>query len=248
MAGDANSSIQRHGVEQQRQGGGRWGMIGRAGRIAPAMRMRVRQAQTFAERLLKEQGELGNDLVSTTDVELRVKRSAAYVRDAMKGRFSGSQWAEATTESVRLKLLFHRFKPVRMVVMGVFLGISFIEVPSWCYGKDHNLTSIVVDRYLSSTPTSGFPVMPEGATQLTELICLLFICGELFVKFRYRGKTMFWGYGWLANLHWGLAWALLALVALHVSGVVFTSVKHRENLVRAMLTGNKPPAGPTDVA
>lgn len=32
---------------------------------------------------------------------------------------------------------------------------------------------------------------------------------------------------------------LLALIALHVAGVVWSSVRHAENLVAAMITGNK---------
>ena len=56
---------------------------------------------------------------------------------------------------------------------------------------------------------------------------------------------LFWGYGWLADLHNGLGWTLVALVALHVAGVAFTSWQHRENLVAAMFTGRKaPPAEP----
>jgi cytochrome b len=39
---------------------------------------------------------------------------------------------------------------------------------------------------------------------------------------------------------------LIVLVALHVVGVVFTSIRQRENLVKAMLTGMKkaPEHGP----
>jgi cytochrome b len=49
----------------------------------------------------------------------------------------------------------------------------------------------------------------------------------------------FWGVEWVQELHEALANALYALVGLHLGGVVFTSVRHRENLVRAMLTGRK---------
>ena len=43
---------------------------------------------------------------------------------------------------------------------------------------------------------------------------------------------------WLDRLHAALARLLLGLAALHVTGVVFTSRRQRENLVRAMLNDN----------
>lgn len=47
------------------------------------------------------------------------------------------------------------------------------------------------------------------------------------------------GPGWLEDLHEACANATLALVALHVAAVVVSSFLHRENLVRAMVTGSK---------
>lgn len=47
------------------------------------------------------------------------------------------------------------------------------------------------------------------------------------------------GPGWLEDLHEGLGNGLLALVAVHVLGVVVSSRLHRENLVRSMLDGRK---------
>jgi cytochrome b len=57
----------------------------------------------------------------------------------------------------------------------------------------------------------------------------------------------FWGVKWVQELHEALANSLLLLVALHVAGVVFTSLRHGENLVRAMLTGRKQAPRPGDV-
>jgi len=42
------------------------------------------------------------------------------------------------------------------------------------------------------------------------------------------------------DLHEVVAWTLLALVAVHMLAVVFTSLLSRENLVRAMIDGTKP--------
>lgn len=47
------------------------------------------------------------------------------------------------------------------------------------------------------------------------------------------------GPGWLQEAHEIAAHGTIALVALHVAGVVVSSVLHRENLVRAMVTGTK---------
>jgi cytochrome b len=58
----------------------------------------------------------------------------------------------------------------------------------------------------------------------------------------------FWGVAWVADLHGVLGDALPPLLLLHVAGAIFTSWRHRENLVAAMLHGRKPAAGPDDVA
>jgi cytochrome b len=44
------------------------------------------------------------------------------------------------------------------------------------------------------------------------------------------------------DLHETVAWALLAMIAVHVVAVVVMSMLEHENLVRAMVTGNKPAA------
>ncbi len=58
----------------------------------------------------------------------------------------------------------------------------------------------------------------------------------------------YWGSTAVQRAHSLLAHGVLLLVLLHLGGVALASVRHRENLVRAMVAGVKRAAGPGDVA
>jgi cytochrome b len=68
---------------------------------------------------------------------------------------------------------------------------------------------------------------------LLTLVSLVGFTGWLYTTDRY------WGVEWVEELHETLSNILFGFVALHIAGVIFTSVRHRENLVAAMLHGRK---------
>jgi len=58
----------------------------------------------------------------------------------------------------------------------------------------------------------------------------------------------FWGSVIVQRLHSVLAHGVLLLALAHLCGVALASLRHRENLVRAMVIGDKRAPGPGDVA
>jgi cytochrome b len=56
-----------------------------------------------------------------------------------------------------------------------------------------------------------------------------------------------WGSAVLQHVHSLLAHGALALVVVHLAGVALASLRHHENLARAMVVGVKRAAGPGDV-
>ena len=92
-------------------------------------------------------------------------------------------------------------------------------------------------RYLGHNPLGGWMIVALLSTAAAASIS-----GWLSITDRY------WGVAWVQDTHEALSNVLIALAVLHVAGVVYTSLHHRENLVAAMWNGIKRPPSGGDVA
>jgi cytochrome b len=83
---------------------------------------------------------------------------------------------------------------------------------------------------------------PAGAAMIVALLTLLSgICTTGIMM----GMDRYFGQDWIEHWHKGLVNGLLALIALHIAGVVIASLRHKENLVAAMIHGHKDRHDPT---
>lgn len=92
-------------------------------------------------------------------------------------------------------------------------------------------------RYIGHNPAGG-----------AMIIVLLVVMAATAVSGWLLTTDALWGSTIMQHVHSALAHGLLALVALHLAGVAIASLRHHENLPRAMVVGVKRAAGPDDLA
>lgn len=92
-------------------------------------------------------------------------------------------------------------------------------------------------RYIGHNPAGG-----------TMIVVLLIAMIATAVSGWLLTTDALWGSTVMQRGHSLLAHGVLALVVLHIAGVALASLRHHENLLRAMVVGLKRPAEPDDVA
>jgi cytochrome b len=86
---------------------------------------------------------------------------------------------------------------------------------------------------------------PAGAAMIVALLVTLMAVGATGYM---MGMDRYFGQDWVEHTHKLLVNGLIVLVVLHLAGVVVASLRHRENLVVAMVTGLKAKDDPSHAA
>ncbi|MFZ0099489.1 MAG: cytochrome b/b6 domain-containing protein [Gemmobacter sp.] len=115
---------------------------------------------------------------------------------------------------------------------------DFVRGPSTVLGYMRAMVAGREPRYLGHNPAGGAMV----------LALLLTVAGSALTGWL-QTTDAFWGSSVMEEIHETLAFLILVLVAAHLAGVTFASIRHDENLARSMVDGRKRPLdtdAPTD--
>ena len=113
---------------------------------------------------------------------------------------------------------------------------QFLQPPAAVLAYVRNILTGRERRYLGHNPA--------GAAMILALVAV--IAGTAVTGWM-GTLDRFWGIEWVEEIHETLANLILVLVAVHLAGIALASLRHHENLVRAMISGRKRAPSGTDV-
>lgn len=117
------------------------------------------------------------------------------------------------------------------VVWG-FIGSRYARFGSFAFGPGR--VAAYLRSLLGSKPEHHLGHNPAGSWAIWLLLGLTLTAGVTgYATLNELGGE------WLEELHEGAANAMLAVVLVHIAGVIASSLRHHENLVRGMITGRK---------
>jgi cytochrome b len=141
-------------------------------------------------------------------------------------RRGGGAWHEWTGYAA-LALVAVRIA-VGFVATGSARFARFVRGPgaTWAYARD--VLGRREARHLGHNPLGAYMIV-----LLLAITAATAATGWLYTTDRY------WGIEWVETLHSTFADLLLVCAGLHVAGVIAASLRHRENLLAAMIHGRK---------
>ena len=130
---------------------------------------------------------------------------------------------------------------VLRIVIG-FAGSHYARFAQFVRGPRETLGYAAA--FLSGRETRYVGHNPLGAVMVLALLAVLAATG---LTGWLQTTDAYWGVSWVEEVHEILGNGMLVLVAAHVGGVALASFRHKENLIRAMVTGRKRSAAQGDV-
>ncbi len=118
---------------------------------------------------------------------------------------------------------------------------DFVKRPKTVFAYLKSISTLKAKRYIGHNPAGGAMIVALLVSLLATTVTGLITYGAVGSGPLSGILPASIGYGseWMEELHEFFANFTLLLVFVHLGGVAFESLLHRENLVRAMFTGTK---------
>jgi cytochrome b len=143
--------------------------------------------------------------------------------------FTGDEWKQAH--------IYSGYAIIGLLAIRVIWGIvgsrharfsSFIYHPATVLRFIADSIKMRAKRYIGHNPAGGMMVLA-----LLLMISTIVTTGYMMTTDAY------WGEEWVETVHKTAVYTTIGLIVLHIAGVILASFEHKENLVRAMITGRK---------
>jgi len=105
---------------------------------------------------------------------------------------------------------------------------NFVRGPRETLSYLRDMARNAASRHLGHNPAGG-----------AMIVALLTVLAATCATGYMMTTDAYWGAKWVEHIHEAFANLAVGLVAFHVGGIVVASFAHRENLVKAMITGRK---------
>jgi cytochrome b len=105
---------------------------------------------------------------------------------------------------------------------------DFVHSPGAVFAYLRDVLFLRARRYIGHNPAGGLMIVA-----LLVMLAATCISGYMLTTDAY------WGSKTMEEIHGALANATVVLIVLHILGVLVSSFEHRENLVKAMISGRK---------
>ena len=151
-----------------------------------------------------------------------------------------------TAEEVKTLHIWAGYAAAGLIALRLLWGVvgtryarfgQFVRSPSAVAAYLRDIVTGREARYLGHNPAGGLMIVA-----LIVIMAGVCLTGWMQISDAMRGVE------WAEDVHEALASLMLGLVGLHVLGVFMASLRHRENLVRAMVTGRKRSPGAADIS
>ena len=144
-------------------------------------------------------------------------------------------WLTAESERWRLAHVTFGYTMAGLVVFRLVWGVvgtrharftSFLRGPAAVVGYIRSLVTLHPQHYAGHNPLGALAIV-------VFLVLILITAGTGYLIYHDASGE------WAEEMHEAAAGVMLAAVIAHIIGVTVTSFLHRENLIRAMITGRK---------